>query len=167
MSKDRTSLDEMMLAIAAVLASRSTCARRAVGCVLTDQRGLILATGYNGVARGQLHCLSGVLCESAGAPSGTNLDGCAAVHAEQNAVLMLANADAVRTCYTTASPCTSCVKLLLNTSCQRIVFLNKYGDQKGAELWTRTGRLWAHFKLPDRQTIFDYVIISISDRGVL
>jgi dCMP deaminase len=47
---------EYFLAIAKVVATRSTCLRRSVGCVLVDKRGHILSTGYNGVASGQPHC---------------------------------------------------------------------------------------------------------------
>ena len=167
MSNNRMSIDEVMLAVAAVMAARSTCARRAVGCVLTDARGRILATGYNGVSRGVAHCLSEQPCPSVGAVSGTNLDDCAAVHAEQNAILMLADPDRVETCYVTASPCTSCVKLLLNTTTKRIVFLNEYGDQKGAALWRETQRTWHHHKIRRPLVIFDYVLRALNDRGVI
>jgi dCMP deaminase len=52
----RPSIDAWGLALARVVATRSTCLRRAVGAVLVDARGRVLATGYNGVAAGQPHC---------------------------------------------------------------------------------------------------------------
>lgn len=155
----RPTRDQWGLELAQVTASRSTCLRRSVGCVLVDKRGHILATGYNGVAAGQKHCnekrpftLRYVedppipqhphACPGAQSPSGTNLDGCQAIHAEQNALLQCRNVWEIHTCYVTASPCMTCVKLLLNTSCQRIVFAEEYPHTEAAGLWVDAGRIW-------------------------
>lgn len=123
---------------------RSTCARRAVGCVLLNDRGHILATGYNGVAAGLPHCAEGDhVCPGVGAPSGTQLDGCHAIHAEQNALLQCRDVYAIDTCYVTCSPCMTCTKLLLNTSTRRIVFAEQYPDSGARDLWVQVaGRVW-------------------------
>lgn len=154
----RPTRDEWGLQLAQVTASRSTCLRRSVGCVLVDKRGHILATGYNGVAAGQKHCNeSGPLypfretdyphaCPGAQSPSGTNLDGCQAIHAEQNALLQCRNVWEIDTCYTTTAPCMTCVKLLLNTSCQRIVFKEDYPHSEARVLWENAGRIWLQLK---------------------
>lgn len=160
----RTSRDEWGIQLAQVTARRGTCCRRQVGCVLVDADGHVIATGYNGVAAGRPHCneakqegadyepwgdLSLGLtrptkiitvfpnaCPGATAPSGTNLDGCEAIHAEQNALLQCPNVRAIHTAYVTCSPCVTCVKLLMNTGCQRIVFAEPYAhDQAARELW--------------------------------
>lgn len=147
----RPSRDEWAMKLAIVTSEQSTCARRAVGCVLLNARGHVIATGYNGVAAGQLHCNevdqfhpTGYpnACSAARAPSGTNLDGCQAIHAEQNALLQCRDIYSIDTCYVTASPCMTCVKLLLNTSCRRIVFLEEYPHTAAKELWVRSGRVW-------------------------
>src|SRR3990172_9570072 len=131
----RLSRDEWALKLALLTAQRTTCCRRAVGCVLLNARGHVLSTGYNGVAAGLPNCndvdeQSTVIhphaCSGATAPSGTNLDGCQAIHAEQNALLQCRNMYAIHTAYVTASPCMTCIKLLLNTSCQRIVYVEEY-----------------------------------------
>jgi dCMP deaminase len=122
---------------------RATCARRRVGCVLVSTRGHVLATGYNGVAAGQQHCNEGFLCAAARAASGQQLDGCEAIHAEQNALLQCRDPWQIETAYVTCAPCITCTKLLLNTSCQRIVFAQPYAhDTTARELWTRSGRAW-------------------------
>jgi deoxycytidylate deaminase len=140
--------------------------------VLLNARGHVLATGYNGVAAGQKHCNEEVVraatlqmqfgpdpvyrhlsikrthphclpwCHSA---SGTNLDGCQAIHAEQNALLQCRDVYAIHTCYVTASPCITCVKLLLNTSCEKIVFTEEYPHKAAQELWVQAGRVWQQF----------------------
>lgn len=162
----RTSRDEWGIQLAQVTARRGTCCRRQVGCVLVDADGHVIATGYNGVAAGQPHCNElkmvpnpkllrpngtyrepehweqaevGIFahpCPGGQAPSGTGLDACQAIHAEQNALLQCPNVRAIHTAYVTCSPCVTCVKLLMNTGCQRIVFAEPYShDQAARELW--------------------------------
>lgn len=140
--------------VAYVTAKRATCLRRQVGCVLLDARGHVLATGYNGVAAGQPHCNDELeafdethlrhphACSGAHSPSGTNLDACQAIHAEQNAMLQCRDVYQIDTCYVTCSPCITCIKLLLNTSCRRIVFDSEYPHPEAGRLWTQAGRLW-------------------------
>ena len=143
------------LAIAKLVATRSTCARRNVGCVLVDHKHRILATGYNGVASGQPHCNEGHPCPGATAPSGTKLDACYALHAEQNALLQCRNPDAINTCYCTTAPCMTCTKLLLNTSCQRILFLEGYPDAcEAGQLWEGDKRIWQPFEVERIARIF-------------
>ena len=48
------------------------------------------------------------------------------------------------TAYCTDSPCISCVKLLLNTSCQRIVFGRRYPHDEAEHLWYQAGRQWIY-----------------------
>ena len=141
----RLTRDEWGLEMAKTVSMRATCLRRSVGCVLTDQKGHILATGFNGVARGLPHCNEAHPCVGACAPSGTQLDACDAIHAEQNALLQCGDVERVSTCYVTVSPCVTCVKLLLNTSCQRIVFIERYAhDEAANRLWERVDRAWIH-----------------------
>lgn len=147
----RPSRDEWAMKLALLTAQRTTCCRRAVGCVLLNARGHVLATGYNGVAAGLPHCNerdqfhpTGFphACSGATAPSGTNLDGCQAIHAEQNALLQCKDIYQIHTAYVTASPCMTCVKLLLNTSCERIVYVEEYPHSEAGKLWTGAGRSW-------------------------
>ena len=137
----RPSKDEYFMDMALLVSERSTCLRRKVGAVLINKRKHVLATGYNGVASGQPHCLD-IPCIGANAASGTDLDLCEAVHAEQNALLQCRNVFEIDTCYVTVSPCMTCTKLLLNTSCQTIIFEEDYVDQKARLLWERHDRKW-------------------------
>lgn len=153
----RPGTDAYFLALAALVATRSTCLRRAVGCVLVDHRGHVLATGYNGVAPKHPHCNAHYTdlttkelpklrydgnrliehpfaCPGAEAPSGTALDACAAIHAEANALVQCSDPYAIATAYVTAEPCVSCTKLLLVTGCRRVVALEPY-PSSGKALW--------------------------------
>jgi dCMP deaminase len=145
----RPSKDVYFLRMAQLVATRATCARRQVGCVLVSGRGHVLATGYNGVAAGRPHCNEGHPCEGANLPSGTGLDLCQAAHAEQNALLQCHDVHEIETCYCTTAPCVTCTKLLLNTSCRRVVFVADYPHTQAAmQLWhgyqheVRCGREW-------------------------
>ncbi len=162
----RPSRDQWAMDMAALTAKRATCLRRQVGAVLLNERGHVLATGYNGVAAGLPHCNEEVdtgygsdehfahlahvhtphACSGAHSPSGTNLDGCQAIHAEQNALLQCRDIYSIHTCYVTASPCVTCTKLLLNTSCQRIVFLEEYPHSEARKLWEAAGRQWEQLR---------------------
>lgn len=142
---ERPSKDEYGLEIAKTVATRATCSRRKVGCVFTDQRGRILSTGYNGQAPGEDHCIDRP-CPGAKARSGTCLDLCEAAHAEINALSFCPDINKVYTIYVTTSPCNDCIKALLNTSAQRIVFSEEYTQEPNVAKarWLRAGREWIH-----------------------
>lgn len=163
----RPNKDEYLMGLAMLAASRTTCIRRGVGCVLANERGHVLAIGYNGVAGGLPHCNQvtgfsfiyanginkkkqltgqstgkmacfGHACEGHWLPPGK--DNCEAVHAEQNALLQCDDPWDIHTAYVTLSPCKACMKLLLNTSCKRLVFKEQHADLMPLELWTKAGR---------------------------
>lgn len=136
---ERLSKDEYFTEMAALVSQRATCARRRVGCVLVNSRGHVLATGYNGVPSGSAHCTD-TPCAGASFPSGQGLEHCEAVHAEQNALLQCRDIFDIQTAYVTTMPCMTCTKLLLNTSCQRIVYIESYPHSEAAEFWRKNGR---------------------------
>lgn len=155
----RQSIDQYYVAMATLVSTRATCIRRSVGCVLVNKRMHVLSTGYNGRASGQKHCNdaqgSDVLDVHGDARypfacpgmdnviSGQSLDRCEAIHAEQNALLQCRDVQQIYICYVTHSPCITCTKLLMNTSCQRIVFNMQYAhDYQSRKLWTDCGREW-------------------------
>lgn len=147
----RKTLDEYFLALLPHVATRSTCARRAVGAIITDARGAILATGYNGVPSGVPHCVD-TPCPGAAYPSGRGLELCWAVHAEQNALLQCHRLDLARRLYVSCAPCFTCAKLIRNTPLTRLVVAAEYADPAGLQLLTtkadliiRVGdsRVWA------------------------
>lgn len=82
-------------------------------------------------------------------PSGQGLEMCEALHAEQNALLQCRDVFTIDTAYVTASPCVTCTKLLMNTSCQRIVFLDEYPQPAAKDLWRSIGRPWEKYQGPD------------------
>ncbi len=137
----RPSRDSVYMSMALDISLRSTCARRKVGCVLTDTRGHECGSGYNGVPSGWIHCID-TPCEGAISISGTDLSKCEAIHAEINALLHCKDVYNINTCYVVSSPCLDCIKVLLNTSCKRIVFIEEYPHPEARLRWQRDGRIW-------------------------
>jgi dCMP deaminase len=130
----RPGWDDYFLQIARTVATRATCPRASVGCVLTREHR-ILTTGYNGAPRGVAHCLeAGCLVVH---------DHCQrAVHAEANAIVQgalhgvgLARA----TAYCTHEPCVNCSKLLISAGVERIVYEIAYPDAIASELLAEAG----------------------------
>ena len=148
-SVNRPSKDETWITVAMVIAKRGTCARRQVGCVLVDVKGDVLSTGYNGTARSLPHCTEHP-CDGVAYKSGEGLAQCHAIHAEQNALMQCKDVSAIHTCYVTTSPCQHCVKMLMNTGCKRIVFLEPYTNvEESMSIWMmKYGSEWSRFIPP-------------------
>lgn len=141
----RPSVDEYFIDMVKVISSRGSCARRKVGCVLVNDRNQVISTGYNGPPSGLPNCID-VPCIGAACASGEGLDKCQAVHAEQNALLQCHDVNQIVTAYCSVAPCVHCVKLLMNTSCQRIVFIEPYSHEYSEHLWVNgVGRDWILF----------------------
>lgn len=141
----RMTLDDYFTQMASLVSRRGTCPRRQVGAVLTNGMNHVVATGYNGPPRGMQHCVD-VPCAGASAKSGEGLDLCEALHAEQNSLLQCKDVNDIETLYSTDSPCVHCTKLLLNTSCKRIVFLREYPHPTSRDMWLKSGRQWVHYE---------------------
>jgi len=131
-------MHDYMIDIAAVVATRSTCPRRQVGCVAVDANKRIVATGYNGVPRGFPHCTE-FPCGGEKSASGTNLDGCHATHAEMNCLLHAPDAFNIQALYVTTFPCFSCAKLIANTSVKTIYYRDSYPSPTANALFDKLG----------------------------
>lgn len=117
----RPSKDQYFMDLAIQVATRATCPRKHVGCVLVRE-GHVLATGYNGSMVGEDHC-DDVGCDI--------VEGhCVrTVHAEANALAQAARHGTrvkLATAYITAYPCWGCFKLLANAGIQRVIALEAY-----------------------------------------
>ena len=134
----RPSWDEYFMKLANDVATRTTCLRRGVGCVIVkDNR--ILATGYNGLR----HCCeTGCLREKLGVPSGQRHEICRGLHAEQNAIIQAAkygiNIQGSKI-YVNTQPCIVCAKMIINAGIEEIIYQNPYDDELARELLQESG----------------------------
>jgi len=91
----RISKDEYYLQIALAVSKRSTCLKRHYGCVIV-KNDEIIATGYNGSARGETNCCERGYCDRIDKPHNSgDYSDCCSVHAEQNAMLSAARKDMI------------------------------------------------------------------------
>lgn len=147
--------DATWLKVAFTIAELGTCSRRQVGVVFIDRYGHVSATGYNGPSPASPHCID-IPCPGANCPSGTGLDLCEAIHAEQNALIQCRFPMEVETVYCTDSPCAHCVKMLMATSAKRIVFGREYPHSAAKQQWERSGRLWVPFAATSNPTPYQH-----------
>lgn len=138
-ARKRDSWDLYFMKVAKQVATRGTCSRKHVGCLLVRDR-TILATGYNGSVRGMPHCDEvGHMMENGHCTR--------TAHAEQNAIAQAARHGVSvmgGDCYVTASPCWICFKILANAGITRIVFGEFYRDDRIFDAAENIGLELAH-----------------------
>jgi len=112
--------------MAVVAATRGTCDRLRVGCVIISNEGHVLSTGYNGSSPGSPHCDDiGHLMHEGHCVRTT--------HAEANAVAFAARRGTAlegSVIYTTNRPCKDCLKLLIAAGVRKVVHLEPYRDDQ-------------------------------------
>lgn len=128
----RPSADEVYMRMAFELSQRSTCLDKQVGCIITNSKNEIIATGYNGAPRGIIHCIDIGFCLK---KKTGNKDSCPSAHAEQNALSQCRVPEQIHTIYVTLSPCINCIRIIMNTPCKRIVFLKEHKHHEARDLW--------------------------------
>lgn len=138
--------------ITSLVATRSSCMRRQVGALLVKDRN-ILATGYNGVPSGIMHCSeSGCLRERMKVPSGERHELCRGLHAEQNAIIQAAkhgtNINGA-TLYCTTMPCIICTKMIINAGIIRVIYGEGYADELAREMVVEAAIEVVHFSSID------------------
>lgn len=130
----RKSWEEYFMDLAHNVATRGTCDRAYVGCVLVNSENRIVSTGYNGSIAGNPHC------DEIGH---TMRDGhcIATIHAEMNALLYCAKEGiSVKGCYcyVTHFPCLNCTKALIQAGIARVYYHEGYRiDDYAIELLKR------------------------------
>lgn len=86
-TNSRLSKDEYYLGIAKAVCLRSPCIRRQFGSIIVKD-DVVVATGYNGPARGVVNCMEvGCLKDELDLPHYSGYDYCPGVHAEENSII--------------------------------------------------------------------------------
>lgn len=147
----RPTWDQYFMQLARVAATRSTCNRASVGCLIVRHHR-VLVTGYNGAPSGLPHCdEAGHLFADPDRP-----DHCLrTLHAEQNALIQAAlhgvstnNA----TVYVTHAPCLTCAKMIINAGIRRVVYNRVHGDvATSLEMMSQAGIEISQMVLSDRK----------------
>lgn len=125
---NRLSWDEYFMKITNLVASRSTCNRAMVGCLIVNDDNRIISSGYNGSISNNPHC------DDVGHVIRDN-HCIATIHAEMNALLYCAKEGiSVKGCriYVTHFPCLNCTKSLIQAGIKAIYYQNDYRIDKYA-----------------------------------
>ena len=131
----RPSWDEYFMELANTASKRATCDRGRSGCVIVNDKQL-LVTGYVGSPAGLPHCDEvGHLFRQTIEEDGRITNHCVrTVHAEQNAICQAARRGIAldgATLYCRMTPCRTCAMLIINCGIKRVVCERKY--HAGAE----------------------------------
>ena len=133
-TQERTPWDTYFMNITIEIAKRSTCLRHQIGAVIV-KNNIIVSSGFNGAPRGLPHCIeTSCIRNKLSILSGTQLELCEGVHAEQNALLQAGKDALGATLYINAWPCKPCAKLIINAQIKRVVVTNSYIDDSGIRL---------------------------------
>lgn len=115
--------DDRALALAAAVATWSSCTRDRVGAIVMSPHHDVVATGFNDTPAGWANCGDGG-CPRAlrGAAPGTpQLDDETCLHAEANALQRAGLAARGATLYVTRTPCAPCQRAALTAGVARTV----------------------------------------------
>lgn len=153
MSKNRRiSKDEYFMSIAQEVSKRSTCTRRQIGAIVVSESGEIRSTGYNGNPRGMPHCEDmGCIRDKEKIPSGTRMETCTAVHAEQNALIQAGANAKGGTMYSTIVPCPICARMIINAQICRVVYSSDYSNTQGLDILRSVGVEVSRVDMPGKR----------------
>lgn len=142
----RPSWDEYFMRLADIVKTRANCTRRQVGALIVkDYR--IISSGYNGTPHGIKNCFEGGCSRCQKRDEGKinwfeYEESCVCIHAEQNTIIQAAYQGAPTkdaTLYSTANPCCSCAKMLINAGIIRVVCRIEHHDDQGITLLKKAG----------------------------
>lgn len=132
----RPTWDEYFMALARIIATRSTCDRLRSGAVLVKNKRII-STGYNGSPPGLPHCdgEAGHLMEEGHCVR--------TIHAEHNAILQAAatpgQSTEGATLYTLYSLCIHCTKYVIAAGIKRVVIGKVYRNAEAIKYLEQAG----------------------------
>ena len=101
-------------------AQRATCCKRAVGAAIFNVNRQIVSTGYNGPPAKMPHCIDQP-CRASLLSAPASHIGCAAVHAEANAIIQAGPAARSGFLAITTSPCYQCAALIVNAGISTLI----------------------------------------------
>lgn len=124
----RAQPDETFMTMALVMSKRTACRYHSIASIFVNEDNKIVATGYNGPTRGDMHCNEAGCAKVDGDPKTGKLRRCRGAHSEINAIMNAGNPAKLKesTLYITGSPCYDCMKALNNVGVKRIVYYQEY-----------------------------------------
>tara|TARA_R110000824_G_scaffold159417_3_gene333775 strand:+ start:339 stop:743 length:405 start_codon:yes stop_codon:yes gene_type:complete len=126
----RPTWDKIWMECSHTISKRSYDPRHQVGVVVvTDDNTQVLSVGYNGNYAGGPNEVESEIPGESGM-----------LHAEINALLKMDyNNPKKKTMYITLSPCRMCVKAIINSGIDKVVYDEEYRDNSGLTLLKQSG----------------------------
>lgn len=144
---ERPSFSEIYMKLAWLMATRSTCSRLNVGCVITtEDYRQVLSVGYNGNAAGLPN-----RCDS------TEPGACGCIHSEENAIIKCYAPPSVKKIvFCTHQPCKMCAKRLVNLGgVSRVLYDEPYRLRDGLHV------------LGDANILYAQVVVDLPEKTKL
>lgn len=130
--------DKLCTELILLIANKSDCLRRKVGALLRKD-GRVLTIAYNRMPDCYNPCDK---CARDNYESGSRLDLCLAVHAEEQLIINCAlnkvspeGSDLFVTCL----PCHLCAKKIINAKIKNIYYIEKYNDSISEQMFDKAG----------------------------
>ncbi|MCD7994671.1 MAG: deaminase [Clostridia bacterium] len=123
-------------------AEKSNCPRTKVGCILVKNHTILTSACNNEILNLNKCSIEGCIRIIKGVSSGSNLDLCRGIHAEQKLLINCAlnNINPVgATIYLTHSPCFSCAKILIEAGISELYYCIDYPDTMFKKLFDEIG----------------------------
>lgn len=133
-------------------AEKSKCPRTKVGCVLVKNNS-ILASAYNSEILNLDRCaIYGCIRNIKGILSGSNLELCRGIHAEQK-LIITCSIEGINPkgsiIYITHSPCMTCAKMLLEAGINQLYYSISYPNEGVKSLFDEVGLKYDRVKMED------------------
>ncbi len=139
--------NEQLMMMASLMALSSTCLKRKVGAVITNEKAIVISSGSNQVPRGQEPCKrrydkcyrDKLRAENSKWSGSKLLDLCRSLHAEEVAILELSGRRDGKTLHTTTFPCLMCANKIVHVGIEKVVYIEPYPVEISGQLLEESG----------------------------
>lgn len=143
--KDQQKWNNRYMELAQFVSNWSTCIRdkRQVGAVIVKNNRL-MTLGYNGAPANIQNCRERGYCirERDNIASGTRMEHCYSICAEQNAIIQAAKQGLSvegAVMYSTLSPCPNCARAIITSGIIKVYYKDSYTNPFSVELFKEAG----------------------------
>ncbi len=132
------SWEEYYMGIALLASMRSKDPHNQIGaCIVDEEEHQILSIGYNGLTKGMNDDLFDWLSTGEATNNKKHIKDYYVIHAERNAILNFSGDKKIlqgKTLYVTWSPCTECIKEIIQVGISKIIYLREYSKKDLIEI---------------------------------
>lgn len=132
-------------------ARNSKCVKYQVGCIITDQNGRIISSGYNGTPPHMINCCDRYhpdeMQQEHMRKDHTEWSGLYEIHAEVNAIVRANESLVNAVLFCTHTPCCECIKTIAATGIKRIICSGIYGKTNNKQIEAICSNAYINFEV--------------------